>query len=154
MFSHVLNKREPLEIAVDDPKTCRKTLKTIQHQEVQKENLTIRKGLKPVEPEKKKTFETKAVQTGEDFKPTFTADDLVNETATDDYWRALAVQRGVALDNSLQENEKLQEQVDHWKRESEAAKSLLEESRSLVNVLEELLDSAGNADELDVDIEG
>lgn len=64
------------------------------------------------------------------------------------------MQRGVALDNSLQENEKLQEQVDHWKRESEAAKSLLEESRSLVNVLEELLDSAGNADELDVDIEG
>lgn len=84
----------------------------------------------------------KAVQT-EEYK--VTEEDLTSDEPSEDYWRRLAEKRGDALNESLQENERLKENVDALKEENRICKEMLEESKHLVEVLKEMLEE--NEDE-------
>lgn len=75
----------------------------------------------------------KSVQTGEG---TITADDLTSEEPSADYWKLLAEKRQDALNDSLQENERLKEHVDALQEENRICKEMLEESKHLVEVLQ------------------
>lgn len=75
----------------------------------------------------------KSVQTGEG---TITENDLTSEEPSADYWKLLAEKRQDALNDSLQENERLKEHVDALQEENRICKEMLEESKHLVEVLQ------------------
>lgn len=86
----------------------------------------------------------KAVQTGE---ATVTAADLTSsDEPSADYWRLLAEKRADALNDSLQENERLKEAVDTLQEENRVCKEMLDESRNLVEVLQEMLAEDGRTE--------
>lgn len=58
---------------------------------------------------------------------------------SDGYWKALAEKRRVALDVSLKENEELHEKVASLEEELSISRSMLEESRNLVDLLTEII---------------
>lgn len=61
---------------------------------------------------------------------------MTGDEPSTDYWRILAKKRGESLNVSLQENERLKEQVDALKEENRVCKEMLEESKHLVEVLQ------------------
>lgn len=75
----------------------------------------------------------KAIQTGE---ATITEADLTSDEPSPDYWKVLAEKRGEALNESLQENEKLKQHVEALTEENKICKEMLEESKHLVAVLQ------------------
>lgn len=74
----------------------------------------------------------KSVQVGECV---ITARDLTSDEPSADYWKKLAETRGEALNRSLEENEKLKENISSLQQENRICKEMLEESRNLVEVL-------------------
>lgn len=78
----------------------------------------------------------KSVQT-EEYQ--VTVDDLTSEEPSEDYWRRLAEKRGEALNESFQEIERLKDNVTALKEENRICKEMLEESKHLVEVLQEML---------------
>ncbi|KAF5306947.1 hypothetical protein FQA39_LY00177 [Lamprigera yunnana] len=83
---------------------------------------------------KRKKSADKSVQTGE---ATVTAADLTtSEEPSSDYWRMLAETRGNALDDSLQENEKLKDEIHNLMEENKHCKEMLDESVHMVELLQ------------------
>lgn len=82
---------------------------------------------------KRKKYHHRAVQTGESV---ITADDLTSDEPGLDYWKTLAEKRGEALNDSLQEVEKLKDDVETLQEENRICKEMLNESRHLVDVLQ------------------
>lgn len=76
---------------------------------------------------------SKSTQTGQSY---VTADDLISEEPSVDYWKKLAETRGQSLDDSLHEIEKLKDNVHALKEENKICKEMLEESKTLVEVLQ------------------
>lgn len=85
---------------------------------------------------KKKKLSHKAVQTGECV---ITEEDLTSEEPSLDYWKALAEKRGESLNNSLQENDKLKDDIISLQEENRICREMLDESRNLVEVLQVVL---------------
>lgn len=81
---------------------------------------------------KKKTIH-KGVQTGECI---ITIEDLTSNEQSVDYWKRLAEKRGDSLNNSLQENEKLKDDLETLKEENRICQEMLDESRNLVEILQ------------------
>lgn len=54
---------------------------------------------------------------------------------SDNYWEIIAERRRIALDESLEENRRLHEENESLKEENRLCKDMLEESKSLVEVL-------------------
>ncbi|CAG4956322.1 unnamed protein product [Colias eurytheme] len=142
------------------PRTTRRGLKTLQHTSSDRENLVGRpsKGLKhqlsqeslsDVEV-KRKNISTKEVQVNFDNK--ITVDDLTNpEGASEKYWQLLAEKRQEALQESLDENEKLRKIIEDLKEENAQYKQMLEEANSFVEVIkEELANNSNNDTGIDV----
>lgn len=76
----------------------------------------------------------------EKFQNKITEEDLTSEgEPSDGYWKALAEKRRIALDISLKENEELHEQVTSLEEELSISRSMLEESRNLVELLTEII---------------
>lgn len=71
---------------------------------------------------------------------TVTAEDLTSEHAGEAYWEVLAEKRRAALEESLVENQELYERIATLEDELNQSKSLLAETRSLVEVLTEMLE--------------
>lgn len=82
---------------------------------------------------KRKKFVHKSVQTGE---AVVTASDLESDEPSVDYWKTLAEKRGEALNDSLQENEKLKEDISNLIEENSVCKAMLDESKNLIEVLQ------------------
>lgn len=78
-------------------------------------------------------MQNKSTQTGECV---ITAEDLTSDEPSADYWRQLAETRGDALNRSIQENEKLKEDIEVLQEENKICKEMLEESKNLVEVLQ------------------
>ncbi|KAI4456643.1 geminin [Holotrichia oblita] len=119
----------------------RKTLKVLQQTATDKENLTGRSIFKEnkmaVDQEvKRKKLIHKSIQT-EDLK--IDSDDLTNDEPSENYWRITAEKREEALNNSLQENARLQDKVHNLEEENRICKEMLNESKSLINVLQEII---------------
>lgn len=69
-----------------------------------------------------------------------TEEDLTTEgEPSDGYWKALAEKRRIALDISLKKNEELHEKVASLEEELDISRSMLEESRNLVELLTEII---------------
>ncbi|XP_038209778.1 geminin [Zerene cesonia] len=142
------------------PRTTRRSLKTLQHTSTDRENLVGRpsKSLKHqlsqeslVDVEvKRKNLSTKEVQVNLENK--VTADDLTNpEGASEKYWQILAEKRQQALQESLDENEKLRKIIEDLKEENAQYKQMLEEANSFVEVIkEELANNSNNDTGIDV----
>ncbi|KAK4874272.1 hypothetical protein RN001_013632 [Aquatica leii] len=139
----VIIKVVPREQQQESARNPRSTLKVLQ-EVANKENLVGRSHIKDTklagdngtQDIKHKKFVNKAVQTGE---ATVTTNDLTTDEPSTDYWRLLAEKRGETLNDSLQENERLKEQIESLEEEKRIYKEMLEESKHLVAVLQEML---------------
>ncbi|XP_018319284.1 geminin [Agrilus planipennis] len=130
-------------------KNTRKTLKIIQESAIDKENLVGRsKSVKDTKLAANSTGGTfkakkpvilvdKGVQTGETV---ITAADLISDEPGIDYWKTLAEQRKVALDESLEENGRLKDVIESLEEENKICKEMLNEAKELVAVLQEMMD--------------
>ncbi|CAG9812903.1 unnamed protein product [Phaedon cochleariae] len=130
----------------NNKKNVRRTLKDIQKHASDKENLVGRSGPhthkdpkssseldKPDIKKKKIQMQHKCIQVGE---CTITAEDLTLDEPSADYWKRLAETRGQALDDSINENEKLKEDIAALQEENMICKEMLDESKHLVEVLQ------------------
>lgn len=133
----------------ENVKDTRRMFKDLQRDATDKENLIgrptskdslksfVSKDSSKVETIKKKTsMSDKAVQVGE---LTITAEDLIADEPSIDYWKQLAETRGESLNNSLQEIETLKENISTLKEENRICKEMLDESKQLVEILKEML---------------
>lgn len=68
--------------------------------------------------------------------PKIEADDLTDDEPSENYWRTLAEKREEALNDSLQENERLRDQIHNLQEETRICKEMLDESRTLISVLQ------------------
>lgn len=69
-----------------------------------------------------------------------TEEDLTTEgEPSENYWKGLAEQRRIALENSLRENEELHHKIDNLEEELSIARQMIDESKSLVEVLTEMI---------------
>lgn len=81
-----------------------------------------------------------------DSAKTITAADLTSENVGEHFWEALAEKRRVALEESLIENQELYEKIANVEDELNQSKQMLEEARSLVEVLTEMLEEKDGDD--------
>ncbi|XP_028173550.1 geminin-like [Ostrinia nubilalis] len=143
----------------ESTRVTRRSLKTLQHTASDRENLVGRpsKSLKhqlSQEPSvdievKRKNLSTKETQADLDTKVSI--DDLTNpEGASEKYWKILAEKRQQALQEALDENEKLLKIIDDLKEENRATKQMLEEANSFIEVVKEELANDNNDTGIDV----
>uniref|UniRef100_A0A1E1WQR7 Geminin n=1 Tax=Pectinophora gossypiella TaxID=13191 RepID=A0A1E1WQR7_PECGO len=138
----------------------RKSLKTLQRVADDQENLVGRpsKSLKHqlsqesvVEVEIKKKLSTSTKETQADLHNKISVDDLTNpEGASDTYWKILADKRQVALQEALDENERLRKIIEDLKEENTQIKQMLDEANSFVEVIKEEL--ANTNDDTGIDV--
>ncbi|XP_031844660.1 geminin DNA replication inhibitor isoform X1 [Nomia melanderi] len=138
----------------------RKSLHVLQPAATDKENLvgggrmlrsalSTKEALKPEVTEKSKhdatkrkkvTLKDKAVQTARGDKIKIEVEDLTSEAGpSENYWEVLAERRRIALEDALEENKELSDRVESLEEENRVYKEMLDESRALVEVLQEML---------------
>ncbi|CAK9809811.1 hypothetical protein ANTPLA_LOCUS6343 [Anthophora plagiata] len=67
-------------------------------------------------------------------------DDLTSEAGpSENYWEVLAERRRIALEDALEDNKELVERVEKLEEENRIYKEMLDESRALVEVLQEMI---------------
>ncbi|XP_053988010.1 geminin isoform X2 [Hylaeus anthracinus] len=88
---------------------------------------------------KKITLKDKGVQTARGNKIKIEVEDLTSEGPSENYWEVLAERRRIALDDALEENKELSDRVEKLEEENRIYKEMLDESRALVEVLQEML---------------
>lgn len=79
-----------------------------------------------------------------------TVEDLTSDNVSEHYWEALAEKRRSALEESLTENQELYERIATLEDELNQSKTLLAETRSLVEVLTEMLEEKDEADDQNI----
>ncbi|XP_053609869.1 geminin [Plodia interpunctella] len=139
-------------------KNTRMSLKTLQHTASDRENLVGRpmKNLKHqlsqeniVDVEvKRKNLSTKETQANLDTN--ITVEDLTNPEASEKYWKILAEKRRVALQEALEENEKLHKLIAELKKENLQTKQMLEEANSFIEIVKEELSNTNDDTGIDV----
>lgn len=75
-----------------------------------------------------------------------TVEDLTTDNIGEKYWEILAEKRRAALEESLIENQELHERIASLEDELNQSKSMLTETRNLVEVLTEMLEEKENDD--------
>lgn len=89
---------------------------------------------------KKITFKDRGCQTGNGEKITIELEDLTSEAGpSEQYWEVLAERRRIALEDALDENKELTERVARLEEEKRTYKEMLDETRALVEVLQEMI---------------
>ncbi|CAG5089550.1 Protein of unknown function [Cotesia congregata] len=89
---------------------------------------------------KKIIFKDKACQTARGNKIKIEVEDLTSEAGpSEDYWQVLAERRRIALDDALEENKALTQRVAKLEEEKKIYKEMLDETRALVEVLQEMI---------------
>ncbi|CAK9809813.1 hypothetical protein ANTPLA_LOCUS6343 [Anthophora plagiata] len=67
-------------------------------------------------------------------------EDLTSEAGpSENYWEVLAERRRIALEDALEDNKELVERVEKLEEENRIYKEMLDESRALVEVLQEMI---------------
>lgn len=161
-------------------KNQRKTLKVLQGVATDKENLTGRPQIdklsrlkaatihettistNTLDYAKRKKIETKAAetQTSPDSKSSnckkITAEDLCSqENPGEHYWERLAEKRREALEQSLEENQRLYERIEGLEEELNTSRQQLEEAKNLVSVLTEMLnENEAEEEQNEAEVEG
>ncbi|XP_039292260.1 geminin isoform X2 [Nilaparvata lugens] len=147
----------------------RRTLQTLQEAAGDKENL-VGGGKMPVtgkeEPKLIKKAPSPAVKLGliekkkqvksvstQQKKKVITVEDLTSQAGpSEHYWETLAERRRVALEKALEENQMLHERVALLEEENEQCKVLLEDSKAVIDTLNEILKET-NSENLDSSLE-
>ncbi|XP_046830253.1 geminin-like isoform X1 [Vespa crabro] len=94
---------------------------------------------------KKIVYKHKAVQTDRGEKIKIEVEDLTSEAGpSENYWEVLAERRRIALDDALEENKELHERVSKLQEENRLCKEMLDETRALVEVLQEMIEDDRN----------
>ncbi|XP_076277861.1 geminin DNA replication inhibitor isoform X2 [Lasioglossum baleicum] len=94
---------------------------------------------------KKATLKDKAVQTARGDKILIEVEDLTSEAGpSENYWEVLAERRRIALQDALEENKELSDHVEKLEEENRVYKEMLDESRALIEVLQDMLGEDGN----------
>ncbi|XP_076183428.1 geminin DNA replication inhibitor isoform X2 [Ptiloglossa arizonensis] len=89
---------------------------------------------------KKITLKDKGVQTARGEKIKIEVEDLTSDAGpSENYWEVLAERRRIALDDALEENKELSDRVEKLEEENCIYKEMLDESRALVEVLQEMI---------------
>ncbi|XP_043281853.1 geminin [Venturia canescens] len=89
---------------------------------------------------KKVAFRDKGVQTTRGEKIKIEVEDLTSDAGpSEQYWEVLAERRRIALEDALDENRELTERVARLEEEKRAYKEMLDETRALVEVLQEMI---------------
>lgn len=108
-------------------------------------NEVIEKPKNEATKRKKITFKDKAVQTARGGKIKIEVEDLTSDAGpSENYWEVLAERRRIALEDALEDNRELTERVQKLEEEKRIYKEMLDESRALVEVLQEMLGEDGN----------
>lgn len=78
-------------------------------------------------------------------------DDLTTDAEpSENYWKSLAEKRRIALDESLDENERLCHKVTLLEEELHTSRQMLDETKNLVQVLTDMLEENDSDDKDDV----
>ncbi|XP_078044721.1 geminin DNA replication inhibitor isoform X2 [Augochlora pura] len=94
---------------------------------------------------KKVSVKDKAVQTARGDKIKIEVEDLTSEAGpSENYWEVLAERRRIVLEDALEENKELSDRVEKLEEENRLYKEMLDESRALVEVLQDMLGEDGN----------
>ncbi|XP_011311984.1 geminin [Fopius arisanus] len=89
---------------------------------------------------KKSTHKDKACQTARGDKIKIEVEDLTSEAGpSENYWQVLAERRRIALDDALEENKELSVRVERLEEENKTYKEMLDETRALVEVLQDMI---------------
>ncbi|XP_012349156.1 geminin isoform X1 [Apis florea] len=89
---------------------------------------------------KKIVLKDKAVQTARGGKIKIEVEDLTSEAGpSENYWEVLAERRRIALEDALEDNRELVERIETLEEENRIYKEMLDESRALVEVLQEMI---------------
>lgn len=112
---------------------------------------------------KRKKYVSKSIQTEPEESKTETSPQTSNEITAKDltstenpseaYWERLAEKRREALEDSLIENKCLHEKIELLVDELNTSNKRLEESRSLIGILQDLLEEGHNEEEEEGDNE-
>ncbi|CAG9861864.1 unnamed protein product [Phyllotreta striolata] len=131
---------------------CRKTFKELQKDARGHDNLIgrLQAGKETIifkeageSKRKKLQMIDKSVQAGEQA---ITAEDLVSEEPSLEYWKKLAETREQSLNDSLHEVEKLKDNISALQEENKVCKEMLDESKHLIEVLQEMLSESDDAE--------
>ncbi|XP_046735499.1 uncharacterized protein LOC124404971 isoform X2 [Diprion similis] len=97
-----------------------------------------------IEAVKRKKVYHKGIQTTEE-KIKVSVEDLTSEAGpSENYWEVLAERRRIALEDALEENSALTERIAKLEEENRVCKEMLDETRALVEVLQEMIGEDGN----------
>ncbi|XP_071566080.1 uncharacterized protein [Temnothorax nylanderi] len=91
----------------------------------------------------KVTKKNKAVQTTRE-KIQIEVEDLTSDNPSENYWQILAERRQTAFVDALEENKKLVQQIEKLEEENHVYKEMLDEMRTLVEVLQEQIEDDRN----------
>ncbi|XP_011701850.1 PREDICTED: geminin-like isoform X2 [Wasmannia auropunctata] len=103
---------------------------------------TKKKKEKDVKKQINVTINNKAVQTVSEEKREIEVEDLTCTNLagpSENYWQVLAERRRVALKDALEENKELAERVKKLEEEKRIYKEMLDETKALVEVLQDMI---------------
>ncbi|XP_029676730.1 geminin-like [Formica exsecta] len=86
------------------------------------------------------TTENKATQTAQEEKVKIEAEDLTSDNPSDNYLQVLAERRRMVLLDTLEENKKLYQRIEKLEEENRIYKEMLDETKTLIEVLQEEID--------------
>ncbi|XP_015520387.1 geminin isoform X1 [Neodiprion pinetum] len=93
---------------------------------------------------KRKKVHHKGIQTTQE-KIKVSVEDLTSEAGpSENYWEVLAERRRIALEDALEENSALTERIVKLEEENRVCNEMLDETRALVEVLQEMIGEDGN----------
>ncbi|KAL6447825.1 hypothetical protein ACFW04_000149 [Cataglyphis niger] len=95
------------------------------------------------------TTENKAIQTAQEEKIEIEADDLTSDNPSENYWQVLAERRRKVLVNTLEENKNLHQRIEKLEEENRIYKEMLDETRTLIEVLQEEINDRNDINSLD-----
>ncbi|XP_043498985.1 geminin-like isoform X1 [Polistes fuscatus] len=94
---------------------------------------------------KKVICKNKAVQTSRGELIQIEIEDLTSEAGpSENYWQVLAERRRIALNETLDENKILHERIASLQEENRLCNEMLNETRALVEVLQEMIEDDSN----------
>ncbi|CAL1684840.1 unnamed protein product [Lasius platythorax] len=142
--------RKPLQVlqpAATDKETlvgANRILRSVQ-QSKEKTKGDVTKMKKDAPKCKKVTSENKAIQTVREEKIRIEIEDLTSTAnPSENYWQVLAERRKMVLVDTLEENKKLLQRIEKLEEENRIYKEMLDETRTLIEVLQEEIENDRN----------
>ncbi|XP_077267603.1 uncharacterized protein LOC143900300 [Temnothorax americanus] len=120
-----------------------RTLRSCKSKEAKTKRDVTNTGEKNTSKCTKVTKKNKAVQTTRE-KIQIEIEDLTSDKPSENYWQIMAERRQTALVDALKENEKLVRQIEKLEEENHVYKEMLDEMRTLVEVLQEQIEDDRN----------